>query len=134
MSEGVPELSIPELLDQPWTKRLARAASFAVMLILTLGGAGITGYFFSLGNRITAIEQDRTQRIIKSDQNTVHLQGKVTDLQADMDRVRSDVTALKVDLAEVKGILQEIRHSQVPASLSASPATQTMPLFAAQQR
>lgn len=112
----VPELTLPELLDQPWTKRLARAAAFVIMLMVTAGGAGLVAYFTSLGTRITAIETDRTARIIKSDQNTNNLQTKVSDLQTDMDRVRSDVTTVKVDLAEVKGILQQMRQEQVSAA------------------
>lgn len=107
-----PDLTLAQLLDQPWTRRLARAASFLVVI----GLGGVSGYFFSLGSRITAIETDRTKRIIQSDQNTQVLQSQVFDLQSGMDKVRTDVSTLKIDLAEVKGILKQMQREQVAVS------------------
>lgn len=121
----VPELTIPELLDQPWTKRAARIASFIAMLFF---GAATT-YFFSLGNRVTAIEQDRATRIVRVDQNTTTLNEQVSGLGSDIDRIRLDVTALKVDLAEVKGILKQIRQEQVAAMDSSPPSLAPMPFL-----
>lgn len=129
----VPELTIPELLDQPWTKRLARVAAFLLMF----GVTGIGTYFFSLGQRITSIEVDRSKRIALSDQNTNNLRGQVIDLQNDMDRVRTDVTSVREDVAEVKGILQQMQRENT-ASVSAKPpavhpAPGPMPLLTAVQ-
>lgn len=128
----VPELTIPQLLDQPWVKRFARVASF--LAVLAFGG--VSAYFFSLGNRITAIEADRTARIIKSDATSTALNRNVVDLQVDMDRVRADVTLVKVDIATVKGILQQMQRESVEVHAHPVPETMeplpAMPLFAVQ--
>jgi hypothetical protein len=117
-NQQVPELSIPELLDQPWIKRFARLMSFVAVLAF----GGVTAYFFSLGNRITAIEADRTTRIIKSDATAATLNSNVTDLQLDMDRVRSDVVTVKQDVALMKGILQQMQREDV----ASHPVPETM--------
>ena len=123
----VPELTVAELLDQPWIKRAGRVAGFLAVISF----AGTTGYFFSLGNRITAIEIDRTKRIAATDQNTNSLRSQVLELQVDMDRVRSDVTAVKVDVGLVKGILQQMQKEQLAVAQEPPPA-KPMPLLAVQ--
>jgi hypothetical protein len=126
MQGSVPELSFFQLLDQPVVKRLGRLASFLALLAF----GGVTGYFFSLGNRITAIEQDRATRIIKADANTKTLNAQVSDLSLDMDRVRADVTLVKVDIATVKGILQQMQRENATVVAPVQPEAMPMPLLA----
>jgi hypothetical protein len=108
MAEGVPELTPAQLLDQPWIKRIGRVA----WMVAALGFSASATYFFTLGARVTAIEQDRKERAVLTDQATNDLKNKVTSMQIDINVLDAKLEKVSDDTTLMKGILQEMQRSK----------------------
>lgn len=101
-------MTLRQFVDLPWFKLLARSA--AVVGSLIAGGA--TAYFFSLDLRVTEIEQSRKERMQQTDAHLEKLDEKMLILTDELSQISADTSTTKIDVATMKGILQEMQRRQ----------------------
>ena len=111
---GVPELTIPQLLDQPWTKRLARIASVVAMM----GMGGVATYFLTLGHRIDAIESDRATRIVQTQDQFKAINNTMADLSISIGAQTDKLDAMAAQLNNMNGVLQQMQRERTAANFT----------------
>jgi len=118
------EITIQQFVDSPWFKVLSRGAAIVGSIL----AMAVTGYFLTLGQRVEAIEKDRTVKIIEHNNRLDNLDAKLTDLQKAVADLADDASKTRQDTALMKGMLQQIQRQTTacdgaPAAFRIDPAS-----------
>lgn len=102
------EMTLRQFVESTWFKFLARGA--AVVGTMIAGAA--TAYFFTLDTRVSAIEATGKQRMVQTDNHLDRLDEKMLLLSDELSKIGADTSSTKIDVATMKGILQEMQRRQ----------------------
>lgn len=101
-------------------RRLSRLISIALLPLIGAAAASFGAYFLSLDHRLSAVEIDRAARIVATDNHLVSIDRNVNGLQDDVSAMKIDTHQTQLDVATMKGILQQLQQDQHVADLLAT--------------
>lgn len=114
-AEGA-EMTLNQFVESKWFKLLARGC----MVLLLPAVISLGSYILVLVNDVSNVQETQAARAVDNDRFQAAIIGDVTEVKEGVALVQSDVSSVKLDIALMRGVLQEMQRRDL-AQANARP-------------
>lgn len=110
------EMTLNQFVESKWFKLLARGC----MVLLLPAVISLGSYILVLVGDVSKVQETQAARAVDNDRFQAAIIGDVTEVKEGVALVQSDVSSVKLDIALMRGVLQEMQRQAV-AQANARP-------------
>ena len=113
---GEAEMTLNQFVESKWFKLLARGC----MVLLLPAVISLGSYIFVLVGDVANVQAVQASRAVDNDRFQAAITDDVTEVKEGVALVQSDLSSAKLDIAMIRGMLQEMQRRD-QAQLNAQP-------------
>ena len=113
---GQAEMTLNQFVESKWFKLLARGC----MVLLLPAVISLGSYILVLVGDVADVQETQAARAVDNDRFQAAIIGDVTEVKEGVALVQTDVSSVKLDIALMRGVLQEMQRQSL-AQANARP-------------